>query len=282
MPESSTALTVPEEGAPDDPKKYELDPKGDMSFMEHLGVLRNHIFRSILWYCIGIAIAFFTVDRAWELMLQPLCNVEPTSCYVYPRDLMEPFWVYIKLGALEALFFSSPALILEMWSFVAPGLYKHEKRMIVPTSIIFGFLFAAGAVFGFKVVFPPAFQFLLSTGSWGKYRMMITMSKYFSLCATLLLSFGVIFELPLVMAGLSWLGLVKPRWFTRYRRLMWFAMLFFAAAVTPTTDPITMMLMGGPMVVLYEIGIIASKFLYKPRLWADEAPDPEADPEAGP
>lgn len=256
---------------PEEEKK--LDPSGEMSFMEHLGELRTHLFRSVLWLVIGTAVAFFFVDRAWDLLLTPLCDVRPDDCYVYPRDLMEPFWVYVKMGALIAVFAASPGLIFEIWSFISPGLYKHEKRMLIPASLAFGILFASGAVFGFFVVFPPAFKFLLSTESWGKFRMMISMAKYFSLCATLLLAFGAIFELPLVMTALSWLGLVKPNWYTRYRRMMWFAMMVFAAAVTPTTDPITMMLMGGPMVILYEIGVIASRFLYKPRVWsgAEEA-----------
>lgn len=265
---SSGALT-PE---PEDEKKRALDPKAEMSFMEHLGELRVHVLRSALWMAIGIGVAFFFVDDAWELLLRPFCNVRPNDCNVYPRDLMEPFWVYVKMGTLIALFVASPGLIFEFWAFVAPGLYKHEKRLLVPASLAFGILFASGAVFGFFVVFPPAFEFLVSTMQWGNFRLMMTMQKYFSLCATLLLAFGAIFELPLVMSALSFLGMVKPRWYTRYRRMMWFAMMVFAAAVTPTTDPITMMLMGGPMIILYEVGVIASRFLYRPRMWSGADP----------
>lgn len=257
---------------PPDPAPVEpqLDPSGEMAFMDHLGVLRTHLFRALIWFAIAGCLAFYFVDRAWDVLMLPLCELRPEQCYVYPRDLMESFWVYLKLGALLAFFLSSPALFAESWRFVAPGLYQHERRLVLPFSIAVGVLFAGGAAFGFFAVFPTAFKFFFGLEKENGFVYLLSMKGYFSLCATLLIAFGVIFELPLVMMMISGFGLVKPRWFRRYRRFMYLGMLIFSAVVTPTTDPVTMMLMGGPMIVLYEIGILLGSLVYRERPPAPE------------
>lgn len=242
-----------------------LDPSGEMSFMDHLRILRTHLVRSMLWFGLACIIAFLVVGRVWDWLMIPLCDVMPDRCYVYPRDLLESFWVFMKLGCLVALFLSLPALCAELWAFVAPGLYAHEKRIIVPFSLGVGVLFAGGASFGFFVIFPMTFRFLFGMESSGTFVFLTSMQSYFSLCATLLIAFGVVFELPLVMMGLSLVGIVRPRFWRRYRRIMYLLMLVFSAVATPTTDPVTMIMMGGPMLVLYEIGILLSVLVWRKR-----------------
>jgi sec-independent protein translocase protein TatC len=105
-----------------------LDASGEMSFMDHLGVLRRHITRSMLWFGLAAVIAFVVVGPVWDLMMIPLCDAMPDRCYVYPRDLLESFWVYVKLGCLIAFFVAFPALFAEVWAFVAPGLYATKRR----------------------------------------------------------------------------------------------------------------------------------------------------------
>lgn len=241
-----------------------LDPNAEMSFLEHLSVLRKHLVRSMLWFGIAAIVAFLAVNDVWEWLMQPLCEVQPDRCFVYPRTLMEAFWVYMKLGILIAFFLSFPLLFLEVWAFVAPGLYAHEKRVVLPFSFAAGILFSAGACFGFFVIFPMTFRFLYQLEG-NLFTNLVSMQSYFSLCATLLIAFGVVFELPLLMMGLSLVGLVRPRWYRRYRRLMYLAMLVFSAVVTPTTDPVTFIAMGGPMILLYEIGILLSAAVYRRR-----------------
>lgn len=251
-------------GTPATPEAPALDPNAEMSFLEHLAVLRKHVLRSALWFGLASVIAFMFVNDAWEWLMRPLCEVQPDRCFVYPREMMEAFWVYLKLGLLIAFFLSFPLLFLEVWAFVAPGLYEHEKRVIVPFSLAAGILFAAGACFGFFVIFPMTFKFLYDLQG-DLFVNLVSMKSYFSLCATLLIAFGVVFELPLLMMGLSLVGLVRPRWFRRYRRLMYLAMLIFAAVVTPTTDPVTFLMMGGPMILLYEVGILLAALVYRRR-----------------
>lgn len=248
-----------------------LDAAGEMSFMDHLGVLRRHVTRSMLWFGIAAIIAFLVVGRVWDLLMIPLCDVMPDRCYVYPRDLLESFWVYVKLGCLVAFFIAFPALFAEVWAFVAPGLYAHEKKIIIPFSLSAGILFLGGASFGFFVIFPASLEFLISLETGGTFFFLTSMQSYFSLCATLLIAAGVVFELPLLMMGLSLVGLVRPRWYRRYRRLMYIAMLIFSAIATPTTDPVTMVFMGGPMLLLYEVGILLSVVAYRKRAEPDAA-----------
>lgn len=243
----------------------QLDPSGEMSFMQHLAVLRVHVVRSLLWFSIGLVFGFAFVDRAWDALMIPFCDLKPDQCYVYPRDMMEAMWVYLKLGALLAFFVSLPALFAEAWMFVAPGLYQHEKKIALPFSLAVGVLFAAGATFGFFVVMPPALRFFIGLQGLGSFHYLVSMQKYFSFCATTLIAFGTVFELPLVMMLTAMSGLVNPRWYARYRRVMYFVMLIFSAVVTPTTDPVTMLLMGGPMVLLYEVGILLGRTVYRPR-----------------
>jgi sec-independent protein translocase protein TatC len=145
----------------------------------------------------------------------------------------------------------------------------------VPFSLAVGVLFAAGASFGFFVIFPTTFRFLFGMeGPGSRFVFLTSMQAYFSLCATLLIAFGVIFELPLLMMGLSLIGLVRPRWWRRYRRIMYLVMLVFSAVATPTTDPVTMIMMGGPMIVLYEIGILLSVLVWRRRDQAAAAGTP--------
>ena len=269
------------ERPPDAPAEERLDPRGEMPFFDHLQQLRKHFMRAMLWLGIGGIGAFFWIDRVWQLLLKPLgpvCAADPTTikCAVYPRDMLESFWVYFELGLLLAAVLASPLILMEIWAFVSPGLYQREKRFVIPFSVAVTVLFVAGASFGFFVVFPPSFQFLYSFGNTGHFHYFISMDSYFSLCEKLLLSFGLIFELPPVMALLSMSGLVKPRWWKRYRRHMWFACFVFSAILTPSTDPLTMILMAVPMCILYEIGVIAARFLYRERTGGPDDDDPSA------
>ncbi len=243
-----------------------------MPFLEHLAVLRKHLIRSSLWFAAAAAVAFFFVDRAWDYLMLPLCEIRPSRCFVYPRDLTEAFWVYLKVGALIAFFLSSPLLMVEAWAFIAPGLYQHEKKVAVPFGLAAGALFAAGAAFGFFAIFPVTFRFLFGLEEQGQFLFLTSMRAYFKLCSTLLLAFGVMFELPLLMMLLSMGGVLRPRFFVRYRRLMYFGMLVFSAVVTPTTDPVTMLMMGGPMIVLYEIGLVLARIFERTRQGPESPP----------
>jgi sec-independent protein translocase protein TatC len=147
-------------------------------------------------------------------------------------------------------------LFYEIWRFIAPGLYKHEKRVILPFSFLSAVCFLGGAAFGYYIVFPPAFKFLVGYTT-DHLTALPTVKEYFSLSLRLLIAFGVIFELPIFMVLLAKLGIVDAPFLRKHRRYAILFAFIIAAIVTPTPDVINQTLMGLPIVVLYEVSIWA-------------------------
>lgn len=158
----------------------------------------------------------------------------------------------------------------QIWRFVAPGLYQHEKRVILPFSLCSSVFFLGGAAFGYFVVFPPAFRFLLGYTN-DFLSPMPTVKEYFSLCLRLLIAFGVIFELPVFMVLLAKMGLISVEMLKRHRRYAILAAFVIAAILTPTPDVINQCMMAIPLIVLYEAGIVAVWLLGRKRLAGFEA-----------
>jgi sec-independent protein translocase protein TatC len=168
-------------------------------------------------------------------------------------------------------------LLLQVWRFVAPGLYRHEKKGLLIFTVISTVCFLGGGLFGYLVVFPPAFRFLAGYSNDYLYALP-TVSEYFSLSLRLLLAFGVIFELPVLMVFLAKLGIINVRFLTRYRSYAILLAFITAAILTPTPDVINQLLMATPLIVLYEVGIIAVRLLVRPAppAAAEVAPDEAA------
>ena len=169
---------------------------------------------------------------------------------------------------------ASPVIFLQVWRFVAPGLYQHEKKMLMPFSLISTLCFLGGAAFGYFVVFPPAFRFLISYSS-EFLDPMPAVSEYFSLALRLLLAFGVIFELPVLMVFLAKLGIVNAPFLVKNRKYAFLIAFIIAAIVTPTPDVVNQLLMAGPLVVLYEISIVAVRFFAQKSLMEMRTEDTE-------
>jgi sec-independent protein translocase protein TatC len=150
---------------------------------------------------------------------------------------------------------ASPVILWQVWRFVAPGLYKHEKKFLLPFSFISSFCFLGGAAFGYFIVFPPAFDFLLGYSA-DFLDPMPAVNEYFSLSLRLLLAFGVIFELPILMIFLAKIGIVDVSFLNRNRKYAILINFIIAAILTPTPDIVNQMLMGVPLLVLYEISVI--------------------------
>jgi len=151
---------------------------------------------------------------------------------------------------------ASPVLFWQIWRFVAPGLYQHEKRVVLPFTVLSAACFLGGAAFGYYVVFPPAFRFLVGYSS--DFLMPLpAVKEYFSLALRLLIAFGLVFELPVFMVLLSRLGLINAVFLRRHRRHAILFAFVIAAILTPTPDVINQCLMAIPLIVLYEISIIA-------------------------
>jgi sec-independent protein translocase protein TatC len=170
----------------------------------------------------------------------------------------------------------SPVIFWQIWKFVAPGLYKHEKRTLLPFSFLSSVCFLGGAAFGYFVVFPPAFRFLLGYST-DFLTPMPAVSEYFSLSLRLLIAFGVIFELPILMVFLAKIGIVDVPFLNRNRKYAILINFIIAAILTPTPDIVNQMLMGVPLLVLYEISVVAVWIFGRKKLKYVSQPEPEDD-----
>ncbi|MBU0486140.1 MAG: twin-arginine translocase subunit TatC [Proteobacteria bacterium] len=163
---------------------------------------------------------------------------------------------YLKLALVCGLLLASPVIFYQIWRFVVPGLYDHEKRLALPFALLSSVCFLGGATFGYLVVFPPAFRFLTSYAN--EYlRAMPAVKEYFSLCLRLLIAFGLVFELPVLMVFLAKIGIVDTAFLNKNRKYAFLLSFIIAAIVTPTPDVVNQVMMAGPLVILYEVSIAA-------------------------
>jgi len=234
-----------------------------MTFMDHIAELRNRLFVAVAAVFVGTALSYVYSEELFEILLSPLLKVlPPGQNKVYFTGLLDPFFLYLKLALVCGLFFASPVILFEVWGFIKPALYAHERTFASIFVISGSVFFVGGALFGYFVIFPFTFEFFISYTK-GYIQPMITMNDYFSLCSTLLLAFGVLFELPLVIFLLTRLGIVSVETLSKHRRYAMMIIVIAAAFITPTGDAVTLLLLAGPLVFLYEGGILASRIADK-------------------
>ena len=171
--------------------------------------------------------------------------------------------VYLKVALYGGLFLATPWVLLQVWLFIAPGLYKREKKVVVPFIAFGTALFYGGAAFCYFLVMPVAFPAMAAIATDAALRPMLTMSETLSLALAMLLGFGVVFELPVVLAFLSMIGLVSAETLSKHRRLAIIVNVLVAAVITPTGDPLNLAMMAVPLILFYEIGVLAARILGK-------------------
>lgn len=240
---------------------------GDMKeapLLEHLVELRTRLVRCLIAVGVGFAASYSFAEKLLGILLKPLMDVMPGGSKLIATSLPETFFTVMKLALVAGAFVASPYIFYQLWKFVAPGLYKEERKIIVPVAVATAVCFVGGALFGYFIVFPFGFKFFVDYAS-DYITVMPTISAYFSLAVTLLFAFGLIFELPVFIFFMTSLGLVTTRTLRKFRR--WAILLSFvvAALLTPTPDAVNQLLMAGPMVILYEVGIWVSWFVDKSR-----------------
>lgn len=234
-------------------------------FTAHLIELRKRLIHSAIAVAIGFGFAYYYSDIIYDVLTRPLVPGMPKGQeYLIFTGVVEPFFIYFKVGLLGGVILASPVILYEIWAFVAPGLHASEKRWflgIVLSSLV---LFIGGVAFAFFVVFPFGFKYLLGFSS-ERLRPMISMSDYFSLVTQLLLAFGLTFQLPLAMMVLSRLGIVGPKKFLSWWRYAIVVIFIIAAILTPTPDIFNQCLMAVPLVLLYGLGILGAKLTERKR-----------------
>jgi len=242
-----------------------MDENGKMPFIEHLGELRKRLIICFVGVGVGFAIAYSFKETLFVLLMQPLKGAMAPGQKLIYTGLPEAFFVYIEVSFFGGILLAAPLIFFQMWLFIAPGLYKNERRFLVPLLFLSCFFFAGGVLFGYSIVFPYAFKYLLGFES-DLVQALPSMREYLSLATTLLIAFGFIFQLPLIMTMLARVGIVTPRFLSKNRKYAFLLSFVVAAIVTPTPDVVNQLLMAGPLVILYEVSIVGAKIFGKKRV----------------
>ena len=234
---------------------------GSMGLLQHLEELRRRILYSVVAVGVCFGVAWYKWDFLYDLMRRPI--VQALSNHHLPTELgylnpTDPFNLSLKIGLLAGIFLACPFLLYQVWMFISPGLYRREKRFILPFLFLSVALFMGGGYFGYRIVFPVALDFLIKTGSDAGMRPLITITEYTDLFLTILLGLALIFELPIVLGFAGLMGVVNAKFLLKHIRGAVIVFFVFAAILTPTTDIMNMSIYALPMILLYflSIGIV--------------------------
>jgi sec-independent protein translocase protein TatC len=236
------------------------DPEGRMPLMEHIRELRNRLIKAVLAVIAGMVVGWLLYKPAFNFITGPYCRITiqgTTGCHgadAHPlvvTGVFDPFFVKLKVAFVVGLIVSSPIWFYQLWAFIAPGLYRREKRWSFAFVGAAVPLFALGGFFAYLAM-SRGLRFLLGLTPEG-VKPLITIDTYFGYTMAMLLIFGIAFELPLILVMLNMAGVVTHAFIRKYRRVMIFLVFVFAGAATPSPDPFSMLLLAVPCVVLVEL-----------------------------
>jgi len=227
----------------------------------HLQELRNRLILSFIAIGIGFVLCYTFSQPLFDILAAPLLRVMPTKGSLIFTSVAEAFFTYMKVAFLGGLILASPFVLYQVWAFVAPGLYRHERRYVVPFVLLGSLFFAIGILFGYFVAIPFGFKFLLSYAT-DFIKPMPSMKEYLSFTVKFLLVFGLVFECPVVLLLLSRIGVIEAKTLARQRKYAILLIFIFAAVMTPP-DVISQVLMALPLMGLYELGILLAKIFGK-------------------
>lgn len=238
----------------------------EQPFISHLIELRSRLLRVVLFVLVVFGGLAFYANELYTLLAGPLMRYMPANSSMVAIDVASPFFTPFKLALILAVFISVPFILYQFWAFVAPGLYKRERRMILPLLIASTFLFYLGVAFAYFVVFPLMFQFLTAAAPAG-VAVMTDITKYLDFVLTIFFAFGVCFEVPIFTIVMVWTGLTTPKSLAEKRPYVVVGAFIIGMLLTPP-DAISQTLLAVPMWMLFELGLLFSR-LFVPKL--DEA-----------
>jgi sec-independent protein translocase protein TatC len=258
---------TPGDDEDDDPINDESS--GKMSFLEHLDELRKRLIYIVYSLIAGCAVAYLFIGKLFDFIMKPMYAVLPHDAVGGAGKLIftagsEPFMLYVKIGFLAGIFIASPLILWQVWKFIAPGLYSHEKRFAIPFVLLSTICFVAGGLFAHFVAFPVTWLFFNSFAT----DYMIFMPKVdeaFSLYTKMLLGFGLIFEMPTLVLFLARMGVVTAGFLLRYFKYAFLIIFIVAAVISPGTDMMSQVVMAIPMLALYIISIAIAWIFGKKR-----------------
>ncbi len=240
------------------------------SFTSHFVELRSRLIKSLLFILIMFVFSYLFAEQIYNFLVEPYANAvkdDNSSRRLIFTALHETFITYLKVAFFAALFFGSPILIIQVYKFIAPGLYKNEKKAILPYLISTPILFLLGALLVYYLVMPLAIKFFLSFESVGSttnlpIQLEAKVNEYLSLIMRLIFAFGISFQLPILLNLLARIGVVNSEYLKKRRRYV-IVIIFTAAAILTPPDPITQIGLAIPLLMLYELSILTVKFTEK-------------------
>jgi len=226
----------------------------EMTFLEHLEDLRKRLFYSFVALAVGFVPGWIFSKQIYAILARPVTQYLPAGTKLAFTTLTAPFMLYMKVAFMASLFLMSPFVFLQVWYFIAPGLFQKEKKYVIPFVFMTTFFFSLGAAFGYFIVFPWACRFFLTLAK--DFQPVITVDDYFGFALRVLLGIALIFELPTLIFFLAKMGLVTARWMIRNFKYAVLAVFVIAAVITPTPDVITQSIVAVPMLALYGLSIL--------------------------
>ena len=242
------------------------------TLISHLLELRDRLLKALVAIGICFVPCATYMNELFTFVAKPLIAKLPTGATLIATSVVAPFTVPFKLALVAAVGLAMPFVLYQIWAFVAPGLYRHERKFAVPLLVSSVLLFYVGAAFAYYVVFPVMVSFFVATTPAG-VSMMTDISSYLDFIMVLLLAFGAAFEVPVATVLLVWTGLVKISTLTKNRGFVLLGIFIVAAFLTPP-DAVSQSFMAIPMYILYEAGILMSKLLLKDKVAEKEVPTP--------
>jgi sec-independent protein translocase protein TatC len=255
--------------------KNDINDK-EMPLLDHLSELRRRLLWSAVTFILAFLLCYHFAPRIYDFLAAPLAHAleargqKPELIYT---ALYEAFFTYIKVAIFAAAFLSFPVIASQLWLFIAPGLYKREKRAMLPFLVVTPILFFMGGALAYYVIFPTAWKFFLSfqsaaPGSGVQIDLMAKVSDYLNLVMKLIFAFGLSFELPVLLTLLGKVGIVNSAALRKYRRYAYVGCFILAAVLTPP-DILTQCGLAGPLILLYEVSVISVRMV-EPKVVADE------------
>jgi sec-independent protein translocase protein TatC len=237
----------------------------EMSFIDHLEELRTRLIRILIILFASFGICYYFSTEIQEILLAPLRQAIGTNGKVIFTGLLDKVLAELQIAFWSCVFLASPLWFREIWLFIRPGLYENEVKAVRPFIFVGFLLFLVGISFGYFVIFPFTFKTLISAGV-TNVEAMLNLQDYLVLASKVLIFLGLLFQLPNVIVILGFMGLVTKYSLRNMRRYLAVAFAVAAAVITPTPDILSMMCVWIPMMILYEIGIIAVAVIVHPYL----------------
>ena len=241
----------------------------EQGLFSHLLELRSRLIKAIACVVLVLVCLVPFANKLYGWLAEPLVRRLPHGAHLIATQVASPFITPLKLAFYTALFASMPVIVYQLWAFVSPGLYRHEKRLARPLLVASVFLFYCGCAFAYFLVLPAAFRFLTMVTPPG-VEMMTDITHYLDFVMLVFFAFGMCFEIPVIQVVLAAIGIVNIRKLKSWRRYAIVGAAAVAAIITPP-DITSMLLLLIPMVILYELGIVAVRVLVKPKPASDAA-----------